>query len=117
MTSSTNNNTLLYSPSNVFAPQTYDIEFNDDLQIMLKIILASAASGAAAYLLEEDPYFYSFAGGLLNALKQGKKISDIHIAGGGTIAAKILSGSDLVKTGLIISIGTYASDILSMHQG
>ena len=80
---------------------------------LLKIILSSAASGAAAYWLEEDPYFYSFAGGLLNALKQGEKISDVYIAGGGTIAAKILSGSDLVKTGLIITAGTYVSDILS----
>ena len=46
-------------------------------------------------------------------LQQGEKISDMYIAAGGTILAKMIKGSDLVKTGLIISIGTYLPDIFS----
>ena len=46
-------------------------------------------------------------------LQQGEKISDMYIAGGGTILAKILKGSDIVKTGFIISVGTYLPDIFS----
>ena len=109
----TNNNTLLYSPSNVFNPQTYDEEFSQDSKKLLKIIVSSFATGGVAYMLNEDPYFYLFAGGLLNMLQQGEKISDMYIAGGGTILAKILSGSDIVKTGFIISVGTYLPDIFS----
>ena len=106
---------ITYNPINApvfnYSATTYDLELSSSLKIALRVLFASATSGAAAYALNLNPYYYAAVGGVLSESRLQMNLTHMYSIAGATGISYLLHGDNIVKSGIAIGLGCYGSEL------
>ena len=109
---------ITYNPINApvfnYSATTYDLELSSSLKIALRVLFASATSGATAYALNLNPYYYAAVGGVLSESKLQLNLSHLYSIAGATGISYLLHGDNIIKSGIAIGIGCYGSELFQV---